>query len=90
MEDDHCLGPVEGFGYAGDFLQAGLAGFLYEAADLPGEPNVNALDFAADDSQFFLQVWVVYPEVEAAAAQRVGEVAGAVGGQDDQGLVFWP
>ena len=90
MEDDHCPWPSRGFGfgYARDFLKSGFSGFLDESAYLPGEPDVNALDFAADYAELFLQVGVVYPEVEAAAAQSVGEVSGAVGGEDDKGLAL--
>ena len=72
----------------GDLIEAGFPCILHEAHDLTGQLFFDAVHFGAHDAQFLVQVRVVYPEVQATAAQSVGEVAGAIGGQEYQGWVL--
>ena len=81
MQDDHRARPVERFGYAGRFVQPRLAGVIDEAHNLARKPILYAVHLGAHDAKLFVEVGVVYPQVEAAAAQRVGQVARAVGCQ---------
>src|SRR5215467_1820909 len=60
----------------------------HEAADLAGELRAGPGNAGAKDPHFLLEARVLDEKVEAAAAQRVADLAAAVGGQHHVGHVL--
>ena len=56
----------------------------------PGEPLARLRHPGAEDGELALRVRERHPRVEATAPERVGEVAGAVRGEDDVGDALRP
>ncbi len=75
-------GPVERLGDARHLGQVGVAEPVDEADDLAGEPLGRLGDLGQDDLVFLLGRRVVDPVVEAAALERVVDLARPVRGQD--------
>src|SRR5271155_1913802 len=74
--------PVERLGHARDLLQVFLAQEPDHAGDLNGEIGVEARLAGEQNRRLAIDVGKIEIVVEAAAAQRVGEFAGCVRGQD--------
>src|SRR5438093_10761838 len=83
VERRERLGPVERLGDTRDLREPYLAQGLHELGDLAGEPAVDARHLARDDPDLLVGRWIVDPEVETPAAERIGELARAIRRQDD-------
>ena len=93
--------PVERLGDAGFLFEILLPQLVHEASDLAGQRRLDAGQAGADDRELAFGLGEIDIGVEAAAPQRVGELARAVGGQDDvrdrprarivpsSGMVIW-
>ena len=79
---------VQGLGDSRHFFQAHPPRLLHKAANPAGQGLRDAGHLLPDYAHLLFQGGVVYPEVQAPAAQGVGEVPGAVGCQDDGGNVL--
>src|SRR2546430_422938 len=77
------LRPVERLRDAGDLGEPHPAQRLHEPRDLAGEALVERRHLELDDPDLFVEVRIVDPQVEAASAERVGQLARAVGGEHD-------
>ena len=67
----------------GGFLRSSWRTWWIDLGELPRDGLVQLGGVQADDLQLVLEVGVVEPQVQAAALQRLGELAGVVGGQQD-------
>ena len=77
--------PVDRLGDAGRLLEVELADLVDDLGQLPGDRLVELGGVEADDLELVLEVRVVEPEVEAAALEGLGELAGVVRGEQDDG-----
>ena len=75
--------PVDRLGDARRLEEVELAQLLHEADDLARQALAGARRLDLEDLQLALQVGIVDPVIEAAALQRVVDLARAVGGDDD-------
>ena len=73
--------PIERFGNAWNLTQILLANGIDHARDLQRQRGVDAGRARQDDPRFAVDVGEIDIVIEAAPAQRVGQFAGAVGGQ---------
>src|SRR5579859_169127 len=78
-------GPVERLRHSRQLVEVHLAEPADEQRHLAGEPGGRLGDAGLDDGDLLFEVGVVDPVVEAAPLQRVMDLAGAVGGDDDEG-----
>ncbi len=75
--------PVERFGNARNPVQVGTPQHLDERRDLFREPPRRVRQSGQDDAELFVEVRIRDPVIEAAALQRVVQLARAVRGDDD-------
>src|SRR5918997_881736 len=87
-EGDERLGPVEGLGHAGWFVEVHRAHLLRRRGNLAGQPLLGVGDPEAYDLDLPLEAGVFDVVVEAAALEGVVDLTGAVGGQDGHGRTF--
>src|SRR5260370_33743626 len=84
-EEEERAGPVDGLGDRRGLLQLELAGRADHPGDLLGELVVALGDPDPHDVRLAFEVRGVDVQVQAASLQRLGELAGVVGGEDDEG-----
>jgi hypothetical protein len=83
VERHQRLRPVERLRHPRHLGEADGTQALHEARDLLGEAVVGARHLAHDDADFLVEAREVDPQVEAAAPERVGQLADSVRGEDD-------
>ena len=81
VQQHHHPRPVDRLADRGHLLQVQRAQLLHEADQLLQQPRIDARHAGGDDPGFQLLIREADMQVQAAAFQRVAQVAGAVGGQ---------
>src|SRR5215210_3888538 len=89
-EGNERLGPVEGLCDARWFIEVHRAHLLRRRGDLSGQTLFGVGDPETDDLHLPLEAGVLDVMVEAAALERVVDLAGAVGGKDGDGRTLGP
>jgi hypothetical protein len=82
FEGDQRGGPIQGLGDARHLVEIDAAQLVHEVADLPGQRLRGLRLTGGDDRLFLLDRRIIDPVVEAAALQRVVQLARAVRGDD--------
>src|SRR5882672_3713604 len=77
------LRPVERLGHPGELAQRLAAQLLHEARDRRGELLAHRGHLAAQDAQLLLEPGMLDVEIQAAPAQRVADLARAVGRSEE-------
>lgn len=88
VEGDERLGPVQGFGDAGQLAEVDLTEALHELDGLAGNLRRQVRHFETDDVQLLLLRGVADEEIEAAPFECFAQFAGVVAGENDDGPVF--
>src|SRR5436190_2245880 len=83
VQRDQRVAPVDRLGDAGRLEEVERSQPLHEGDDLRGQPLGRARRADAHDLEFPLEVGIVDPVIEAAALQRVVDLARAVARDDD-------
>src|SRR5262249_25289403 len=87
VESYQRLQPVQRLGNAWRLEEVFAAQGLHEGDDLAGKLLRGGGHAGQNNGVLLLQRGVLNPVVQAAAAQRIVDIAGAVGGEDDEGWV---
>src|SRR5262249_12033194 len=83
MQLHERLRPVDRLGHARRLQETPASERLHEARDLLGEARPRLRDPRVDDPHLLLEAGVLDVEVETAAAERIADLAAAVGSQYD-------
>ncbi len=86
-QDGEHMGPVEGLGEAGGLAEIQIAGLAQELDHLYGECIAKLREAGANDFNLPVEFRVADIEKETASAQRIGDHARTVTGQDHQRLL---
>src|SRR5262249_40220077 len=88
MEPEEGLRPVDRLRHARRLGEPPAAEGLDDAGDLLGQAGGRSRHAGAEDADLLVERRVLYVEVEAAPAEGVADLAGAVRGEDDEGDVL--